>query len=127
MTKGFTFVREFVNMGLTCFLGNSMLMLPALAMGAAGCIDGWLNMVPEPWVEIWQAYQEGDLKRALAAQDRGIEVAKLARLGHFHNVIKTGLSERLGFDCGAPRAPGQPLSQENRMELRRQLIQMGLV
>jgi len=123
----FTSVREFVSMGLTCFIGRGVLMLPALVMGAAGCINGWTQMVPEPWVELWNAYQAGDLERALAAQDRGIEVAKLKRYGGYLNVIKAGLSERLGIDCGAPRAPGRPLTPENRTALRKSLVKMGFV
>lgn len=121
------FVREFVNMGLTCFIGNARLMLPALTMGAVGCIDWGPNLVPEIWVELFNAFQEGDMKRALAAQDKGIEVTKLAELGTFHQILKAGLSERLGIDCGAPRLPSLPMDPENRKELRKRLIDMGYV
>jgi dihydrodipicolinate synthase/N-acetylneuraminate lyase len=121
------FVREFINMGLSCFIGNARLMLPAMTMGAVGLIDWGPNLVPEIWVELYDAFQAGDLKRALAAQDKGIEVTKLAELGSFHQVLKAGLSERLGVDCGAPRAPGPPMDPENRKELRRRLIEMGYV
>ncbi len=121
------FVREFIQMGLSCFIGNASLMLPALTMGAVGCIDWAPNLVPEIWVELWNAYQAGDLKRALAAQDKGIEVTKLSELGSFHQILKAGLSERLGIDCGAPRAPGLPMEPDKRKELRRRLIEMGYV
>ena len=123
----FAFVREYVNLGLSCFMGNADKMLPALVMGAVGCIDWGPNLVPEIWVEIWNAYQAGDLKRALAAQDKGIEVVKLSRIANFHQIIKAGLSERLGIDCGAPRAPGPAMKPETRKELRRRLIEMGYV
>ena len=36
----FTNVRAFSKMGLDCLIGNSMLMLPALTIGATGCVDG---------------------------------------------------------------------------------------
>lgn len=120
-------VREFINMGLDCFIGNARLMLSALAVGAVGLIDWGPNLVPEVWVELWNAFQKGDMKRALAAQDKGIEVTKLSRYGSFHQVLKAGLSERLGIDCGAPRAPGQPMSSKNRKGLRQSLIEMGYV
>ena len=70
-------VREFADMGLSCLIGNCRLMLPALTIGATGCVDGPLNVAPEFWLEIWNAYQEGDLKRAEAAQARATEVSSL--------------------------------------------------
>ncbi len=42
----FTNVRAFAKMGLHCLIGNSMLMLPALTIGATGCVDGPPNMAP---------------------------------------------------------------------------------
>ena len=36
----FANVRAFAKMGLDCLIGNSMLMLPALTIGATGCVDG---------------------------------------------------------------------------------------
>ena len=65
--------------------------------------------------------------RALAAQDKGIEVAKLGQLGHIHNVLKAALSERLGIDCGPPRQPGKALSPEKHKVLCQRLKEMGLV
>jgi dihydrodipicolinate synthase/N-acetylneuraminate lyase len=121
------FVREFVQMGLSCFIGNARLMLPALAMGAVGLIDWGPNLVPEIWVELWNAFQEGDWSRALAAQDKGIEVTKLSELGSFHQILKAGLSERLGVELGAPRAPGLPLPPENRKEVKKRLTKMGFL
>ena len=47
----FTNVREFAKMGLSCFVGNSALMLPGLTVGACGCVDGPPNMAPELWVD----------------------------------------------------------------------------
>ena len=114
-------------MGLDCFIGNARLMLPALAMGAVGLIDWGPNLVPEVWVELWNAFQKGDMKKALAAQDKGIKVTELGRFGSFHQVLKAGLSERLGIDCGAPRAPGLPMSSKNKKALRQALIEMGYV
>lgn len=123
----FSYVRTFAKMGLACFIGRCPLMLPALLIGAVGCIDGPPNMVPEPFVEVWRAYQEGDLARARSAQDRAIEVVKLIRWDSFHAVFKTVLSERLGVDCGNPRPPGQPLPPEERQALLQRLSELKLI
>jgi dihydrodipicolinate synthase/N-acetylneuraminate lyase len=108
----FGHVRPFVKMGLACFIGRAPWMLPALSMGAVGCVDGWQGIAPEFWVECLNAFRAGDMDRALAAQDKGIEVVKLFGMGPMHGVLKAANSIRLGIDCGTPRPPGSPLTPE---------------
>ena len=120
-------VRAFVKMGLFCFIGNSRLMLPALTIGAAGCVDGPPSLAPEMWVEIWRGYQAGELIRAEIAQDRASAFAdELFSIGEFHAVLKATLAERIGIDCGSPRPPGLPLEAKQRAELKRVITRNGL-
>lgn len=115
----FANVRTFSKMGLSCFIGNHRLMLPAMTVGACGCVDGPLNILPELWVAIWEAYQAGDLKAAEAAQEKGVAAYEaLSAGGGFHSVIKAALSERLGVECGDPRSPGKPMGDEQRAAIR---------
>ena len=101
-------------MGLDCLIGSSALMLPALTIGASGCVDGPPNIAPELWVEIWRAYSSGDLARAEEAQKRATRLTMLVRQFGMHAVIKALLSYRLGIDVGDPRLPTQPLTAEQR-------------
>ena len=119
-------VRAFSKMGLNCLIGNSMLMLPALTIGATGCVDGPPNIAPELWVEIWNAYNDGDIPRAEAAQDRASEVTGLVRQFGLHTTTKAVLSYRLGIDCGVPRAPGQPLTTSQHAALMQRVEELGL-
>lgn len=120
-------VRAFAHMGLDCFIGSSLLMLPALTIGAIGCVDGPPNFAPELWLEIWDAYKAGDIKRAEAAQDRASEATMLVREFGLHPTAKVILSERLGIDCGDPRAPGQPLNKEQQAIVLRRAEEMGIL
>ncbi|MEM7029002.1 MAG: dihydrodipicolinate synthase family protein [Chloroflexota bacterium] len=122
----FSYVRNFTKMGLACFIGNCRLMLPALMAGAVGCIDGPPNMVPEPWVALWNAYQAGDLEGAKVAQDHGTEVANIVQPASFHAIFKTVISDRLGIDCGVPRPPAQPLSPEVRQKILDTIAALGV-
>ena len=122
----FANVRAFAKMGLDCLIGNSMLMLPALTIGATGCVDGPPNYAPELWVDIWNAYQAGDWDAAIAAQDRASEATLLAREFGLHPTAKFVLSERLGIDCGSPRAPGQPLSAPQQAKVLTRMAQIGI-
>ena len=122
----FAYVRAFADMGLDCLIGNSMLMLPAMTIGATGCVDGPPNMAPELWVEIWNAYEAGDLERAEAAQKRASAVTSMVRDYGLHATVKAVLSERLGIDCGSPRAPGRALSESQRADVLRRAADLGL-
>ncbi len=122
----FANVRAFSNMGLQCLVGNAMLMLPALTIGASGCVDGPPNVAPELWVEIWNAYNDGDIHRAEAAQEKASQVTDLVRSIGLHAGTKAILSERLGIDCGAPRPPGQPITPEQRTMMQQRLNELGI-
>jgi dihydrodipicolinate synthase/N-acetylneuraminate lyase len=119
-------VRAFSKMGLSCLIGNSMLMLPALTIGASGCVDGPPNAAPELWVEIWNAYEAGDLDRAEAAQEKASDVSLVVREFGMHATLKALLSERLGIDCGAPRLPTPPLTSEQRSIVLKRAEEIGL-
>jgi N-acetylneuraminate lyase len=119
-------VRLFSKMGLDCLIGSGALMLPALTIGASGCVDGPPCYAPELWVEIRDAYRAGDMPRAQAAQDRAAEATMLARQYGIHGLAKFILSERLGIDCGNPRPPGMPLSARQREEVRQRIEELGL-
>lgn len=121
-------VPAFARMGLSCLAGNSALMLPALALGATGCVDGPPNVAPELWVAIWDAYQAGDLAAAVKAQERAAAVTALIRsfAPCFHAACKAALSLRLGLDCGAPRLPNPPLTPHEYARLRQRLQALAL-
>ncbi len=110
----FTNVYNWVDMGLDCLIGSAALMLPALTIGASGCVDGPPNVAPEIWVEIWRAYQAGDLDAAQKAQRRAARLTFVVREFGMHAVIKALLGYRLGIDTGAPRPPTRPLTPEQR-------------
>ncbi len=121
-----SYVRDYTKMGLSCLIGNSNLLLPALTLGATGCVDGPPNAAPELWIEILNAYNEGDLARAEAAQDRASEFTLLVRNYETQAGTKAVLSERLGIDCGDPRPPIYALPPERKRELAERLAALGL-
>ena len=122
----FAMVWDFKNLGLDCLVGSSRLMLPALTIGASGCVDGAPGAAPELWVEIWNAYNDGDMKRAEAAQDRANYIFPLLLPHGYFGSIKALLSERLGIECGDPRPPMLPLTPEQRAYIRDGAARLGL-
>ena len=121
------YVKTFAEMGLACLIGNNRLMLPALTIGATGCVDGPPNMAPELWVAIWNAYQAGDMAAAQEAQEKASAVAEaLIVPSKFHAAIKAIIGQRLGIDCGEPRPPGEALTADERAQLADKVVALGL-
>ena len=123
-------IRIFSQMGLAAFTGSSEWMLPAMTIGAAGCIDGPPGLLPESWVAIWNAFEAGDLGAARIAQSQATAVTN-ALIGLFQGsrylaVCKFVLSQRLGIGCGDPRLPGMPLSENQRAEVMKVLEDLEL-
>ena len=122
----FANIHAFNRLGLKCFTGMSRLMLPALTIGATGCVDGPPCAAPEPYVDIWNAFREGDMERARASQARAEEVFQtLLRFDYFGSV-KAALSERLSIECGDPRPPLAAITPEQRALVRDGLKALGL-
>lgn len=119
--------RWFAKMGLSCFIGSAALLLPALTIGACGCIDGPLCLAPELWVNIWNAYHDGDIKRAEAEQDRAAEFYAVFRRAGYIAAMKALLSEKLGIDCGAPRPPQRPLTGAERAFAIEKARELGML
>ncbi len=121
------YVKTFAEMGLSCLIGNSRLFLPALLIGATGCVDGPPNMAPELWVAIWRAYEAGDIPAASKAQEKASSAAEALSVPFkFHGAIKAVLGQRLGIDCGDPRPPGEPLTAEEHAKLADKVVALGL-
>jgi dihydrodipicolinate synthase/N-acetylneuraminate lyase len=109
-------LRTFAQMGLTAFVGGCGMLLPAMALGAVGTIDGPPTVFPEVFMEVYQAYVDGDLARAQQSQERGNHLRDLlgGPAAAYHAAFKAVLSEKLGIDCGSPRAPIPSLTDDAR-------------
>ena len=113
----FTDLRGFVKLGLSCFIGNATLMLPALTLGASGCIDGPLNAAPELWVEIWNLFKNKKLDQSIKAQENATQFSNIIRDFDMHATIKEIISYRLNIDCGSPIPPLPYLSKNEKTKV----------
>ncbi len=123
----FANTRHFAKMGLACLIGSAALLLPALTIGASGCVDGPLSLSPDVWVKIWTAYHSGNIEIAEAEQDRAAELYTIFRRVGYIASLKALLSEKLGIDCGDPRPPQRPLTGEERAFVIRTAAALGMM
>ena len=122
----FANVREWVKMDLKCFIGSSMLMVPALSIGAIGCIDGPPCAAPELWVAIWKSWQAGNINEAMNAQKKASSFTEIMREAGVHSGTKAVLTERLGIDCGSGRLPNPPLEGKRRENNLQRVADLGI-
>jgi len=108
------------------FEGNETLMLPALLFGACGGIGSTQNVTPRLFAKMWQAYQAGDIADATRVQLRINEIldAVIPVTGPILNGTKE-IMEWMGLPCGRLRSPNRPLTDEECVELKRRLEQVG--
>jgi 4-hydroxy-tetrahydrodipicolinate synthase len=106
--------------------GRDTLIYGTLCYGGKGAIAATANVAPKVIVEIYEAFQAGDLKRSLEAQFRLAPLRLAFDLGTFPVVIKEALN-LIGIDAGVGIPPVGGISLKAKEELKEILRNMGLL
>ena len=102
--------------------GQDETILPCLAMGGArGGIGGTTNYNGRNLVGIIEAWNEGDIEKARQLQDYSQLVINV--ICHFRGNIVGGkrIMKLIGLDLGPNRTPFQNLTDDEELQLRREL------
>ena len=110
---------------LNVLAGPDEMLLPFLLMGAQGGIGTTYNLTPELFLSLFAAWQEGDLDQARALQYQVDRVILVIRKYGVVPAVKAAMRMR-GVDCGNPRAPLLPLTEEMADKLVDELHQVIL-
>ena len=125
MTLTSQYIRE-TGDSFSVLAGRDTLILGTLFYGGKGAIAATANVAPNLVVEIYRAWQRGDMEKGRIAQSKLAPLRMTFGLGTFPVVIKEAL-KLIGIDVGPARAPVQHLAKDKKGELRRILRQMGLL
>jgi 4-hydroxy-tetrahydrodipicolinate synthase len=106
--------------------GRDTLIFPSLVMGARGAVPATGNIAPRLVVEIYEAFQRGDLEGAKRAQLRLNPVRLTLTLGTAPGGVKAALA-LLGMAIGPSRSPVAALSAEKQQRMRAALEEAGLL
>lgn len=107
-------------------MGRDTLIYGALCYGATGTIASCANVAPRLCADIYEKYIAGDLAGALKAQFSLAPLRIAFTIGTFPAVIKESLT-LLGIEAGPCMKPAGPMTHDERAELRKVLIAMGLL
>ena len=105
--------------------GRDTLILSTLVYGGKGAITATANIVPKIVVKIYEEYIKGNIKEALKAQYDLAPLRLAFSLGSFPVVIKEGL-KLIGIDAGSTFKPVEPMTEDNKMKLKKVLEEMGV-
>ncbi len=110
--------------GLKIFAGSDLLMGPALAIGAAGCISGGANVFPDLVVAVRDAARSGDQDAVRSAQARLDAETHIMLRYTLIAGLKNVLARR-GMKGMAVRPPIEPMSPEAGGKLMAELKEAG--
>ena len=124
----FMHLQAYAAMGLRAFIGSGQLLLPALTYGGIGVVDAPPGVAPWTYVELFDAWEAGDIDTAMARQADAIAVTDLVRMfGTAAHNVKTIFGERTGIDCGAPLPPMPRLEDEQKRVILSRAEELGLL
>jgi dihydrodipicolinate synthase/N-acetylneuraminate lyase len=110
----FDYHRELIALGrekgFVVMSGADTRLPEAFALGAAGCIGGLVNIVPEVMVRIDRVYRQGESANATADAIVMQEIGRIIDQLTFPLNVAAGLEAR-GFRPGAPKAVVSPASR----------------
>lgn len=107
-------------------VGADRLFNAALAMGCSGVVSGISCVYPEPFVEIYKAFQAGNLVEAARLQRIAVKYCETLKGGSNMSYFKEALRLR-GINAGYMRAPQLDISEGEIAEMDRQLKDIGYV
>lgn len=88
---------------LTVIIADTKLSMPALLFGCPAVVSAVGGVIPEPFVEMFDAVQEGNISRAVELENEVFSISEPLRspeIGAFHEALATR-----GVPCGVPRLP----------------------
>lgn len=102
--------------------GSDRHLSSMLAMGCDGTVSGVSSACPEPFVNIWNAWQAGDMQKVRFWQKAGREICDILRNGADMALFKAALKIR-GMDAWSMRAPQMDLTDEEYAALEKALTE----
>lgn len=116
-------IPEYTAAGLAVFVGRDHLILEALKRGAAGAVTACANVAPRAFVDLYKAFQAGNMEEAARLQALVEPLRRAFALGTFPAVVKEAMNLS-GMKVGACRRPVGPMAAEGRQKLAAVLDQL---
>jgi len=108
------------------FMAGTVGMLqPTYYQGAPGCVAGTANAFPELVIELYDALEAGDVKKASELQAKVIAVRMYQQTSGFRPSACYPLLRWRGVDAGTVRKPWRELNEEELSHMRAGMEKLG--
>lgn len=104
----------------TVIHGADHLFLSLLVMGCSGTVSGVAGIYPEPFVAVYQSFNDGDQQRAIQYQRIAVKLARALKGGSNMAYYKEALRRR-GIEVGHMRRPQLDLTVEEKAKLGKEI------
>jgi 4-hydroxy-tetrahydrodipicolinate synthase len=111
----------------TFMVGTEALLLPAMMVGAKGCVSGLANVFPELVVKLYQAILKKDYEEAVKLQLKAVEARRILTAARSTTAASHGLLKEIGIDAGIPKRPILSLTNEELSQMRKGFSRIGLL
>jgi N-acetylneuraminate lyase len=105
------------------FNGEDTVLVSGLLAGACGGIGATYNVMPELFVQLWDAVQSGDMEQLARTQTRLHQCWNATLSVDLFAGIKQTLAW-MGLECGVPRSPLRALTEDETKRLRQALARI---
>jgi len=109
-------IPELVQAGLAVFIGRDHMILEGLKRGCVGAVTACANVAPRAFVDLYSAFQAGDLEQAARLQSLVEPLRQAFSLATFPSVVKEAMN-MIGVTAGRCRRPVGPMPEEARSQL----------
>ena len=101
---------------MVVFIGRDHMILDGLRMGCVGGVTACANVIPRAFVDLYNAYQAGNLEEAARLQALVEPLRQAFSLATFPSVVKEAMNMS-GMQVGRSRRPVGPMPEEARTKL----------
>ncbi len=111
------------------FVGGSVYLLEALKMGGAGAADPLANLLPEYVVAVYNAFREGDMRKAEEAKKKldSLRSITASASNAVHAAIKEGMKARGISMESIVKSPLPQLTEHQKEDIQKKVKAAGLM
>ena len=105
--------------------GFDEILLCGLSLGVKAAIGSTYNFLPALYIKIWDAFEHSDLPKARQLQQISVKTVDILNRFGGPTVAGKAIMNLIGINCGPCRLPLQTLSEDKKLLLKQELMNIG--
>jgi dihydrodipicolinate synthase/N-acetylneuraminate lyase len=111
----------------TFMIGTEKLLLPAVLLGAKGCVSGLSNIFPEVVVDLYDAVISKEYEKAAKLQLEVNKAGSVLQKARSPIAACYALLKERGIEIGVPKSPMLPITDDELSHMRKAYGNIGLL